>query len=105
MKARSIRKAPQGERILTCTYETTGKSYGLDNDVPVPKKMGCFLASHRRGERWADRPHSSRRAAFANGSRYGLLPYCFHDATRWKQRKIAIKSPAKAAAYLARQSE
>jgi hypothetical protein len=43
MKARSIRKALQGERILMCTYEPAGKTYSLDNGVPVPKKLAAEL--------------------------------------------------------------
>jgi hypothetical protein len=43
MKPRSIRKALQRERILMCTYEPTGKTYSLDNGVPVPRKLATEL--------------------------------------------------------------
>ena len=43
MKARSIRNALQGERTLMCTYDAAGKTYSLDNGVPVPKKLATEL--------------------------------------------------------------
>jgi hypothetical protein len=43
MNARGIRHALLGDRILMCTYEPAGKTYSLDNGVPVPKKLATEL--------------------------------------------------------------
>ena len=43
MNAKRIRKALRGDRILMCTHEPAGKTYSLDNGVPVPKKLAVEL--------------------------------------------------------------
>jgi hypothetical protein len=43
MNARGIRNALRGYRILMCTYEPAGKTYSLDNGIPVPKKLATEL--------------------------------------------------------------
>jgi hypothetical protein len=45
MHAGRIRNALRGDRILMCTYEPAGKSYSLDNGVPVPKKLATELTN------------------------------------------------------------
>ena len=43
MDTKGIRAALRDDRILMCTYKSTGSVYSLDNGVPVPKKLAAQL--------------------------------------------------------------
>jgi len=43
MDGRRIRKALRENRFLMCTHEDTGPTHGLDNGIPVPRRLAAEL--------------------------------------------------------------